>query len=405
MTRDHMQSELNVWILSDGIPGHINQAYGLAKWMSDRYRMSCLEIPAQILAKQVSRLWMPFLLRQGRWGARMAIASHRLGIPRLPPFAIDLNRDFLVHECGNYSSIKDLFGNSVDLILSAGGNTSFINVALATWLNCDNLLIGSRRRLDSEMFTAHLTLEPVGKDSNIVMDLAPTLIDPMKLRRETPVVKKKLGLLECRPVYLLIIGGDGAGFRYERDDWLRFVRMMKKYRDQDSARWLVTTSRRTTQKNDALIKEMLRVVLPEDSVLEQVIWSDTPRKIMQTYLSVADRIFVTADSMSMITECISTEKSVTLLYPRHFSPNERYRRVIDKFLRLGFCSQEAGWHGTEDTVSGKEMIGNNARENKAPKNKANVQEIRSNLLDRLEKRIGVLQSCNYQSSESSLPSL
>lgn len=372
-----MNPKLKVWILSDGVPGHVNQAYGLVKWMSDRYGMSCLEISARIRTRNLSRPWMPFLLRRGRRGARIAIFAHRWKMS-IPPLAVEPNQG-LMAEHENHSFLDKLSDNDVDLIISAGGNTSFANAALAAWMNCDNIFIGSRRRLDSELFKAHLTMEPVGKDNNIVMELAPTLIDPVKLRQEAPVVKEKLGIKEGNPVYALIIGGDGAGFRYQRDDWLRFVRMMKRYRDQDLAQWLVTTSRRTTRKNDTLIKEYLDS-LPEGSVFERVIWSDAPRKVMQAYLSAADRIFVTADSMSMITECISTEKPVTLLYPRLSAPNERYRKAINGFVRLGFCAREEERH----------RIGNNA----------NMRDIRSTLLDRLEERIEALRFRKHLSSIS-----
>nr|VFK46909.1 MAG: hypothetical protein BECKTC1821E_GA0114239_10728 [Candidatus Kentron sp. TC] len=371
-----MSQKLKVWILSDRVPGHVNQAHGLVKWMSDRYEISYSEISVCIRAMNPLRFWMPSLLRQGRRGARIVISAHRLRIPA-PRFVTGRNGGGIV-EYEKRLSIGKSSNKDVDLIISAGGNTSFANAALAAWLNCDNIFIGSRRRLDSKMFKAHLTLEPVGKPNNIVMELAPTLVDPVKLRQEAPRVKKKLRAKKERPVYVLIIGGDGAGFRYQRDDWLRFVHMMKRCRDQDQAQWLVTTSRRTTRKNDALIKESLRNNLPEGSVLEQVIWSDAPRKVMLSYLSAADRIFVTADSMSMITECISTEKPVTLLYPRHFLPTERYRKAIDRFIRLGFCASDDEQHRS----------GNNA----------NMHDIKLSLLDRLEECIEALGFCNYRSS-------
>lgn len=342
--------------------------------------MYCLEIPVHIRTKALSRLWMPFLLRRGHRGARVAIFAHQFGVPHPPPFATPDEQGLIPNEPGSPLSIMGFPHNNVDLIISAGGNTSFINAALAVWLGCDNIFIGSPRRLSSDMFTAHLTLERVGENNNIVMDLPPTLIDPVKLRQKAPIEKKELGVLKGRPVYALIIGGDGAGFQYERNDWVYFVSVMKKHRDQDRAQWLLTTSRRTTRKNDALIKEILRATLPEDSVLERVIWSDTPRKVMQAYLSAADRIFVTADSMSMISECISTEKPVTLLHPKHASPDKRYQAAIEKFIRLGFCSwdkrHEADWQETGNMV---------------PENKAKIQDIRSNLLSRLETRIESLR--------------
>nr|VFJ42258.1 MAG: hypothetical protein BECKFW1821A_GA0114235_100115 [Candidatus Kentron sp. FW] len=378
-----MHSELKVWLLSDGVPGHVNQAYGLVQWMSERYRMSCLEIPVHIRARYLSRSWMPFLLRRGRRGARVVIWAHRQGIPRPLPFATPHDQ-VVAHQSGA-PPIEDLPANDVDLILSAGGNTSFMNAALASWRGCDNIFIGSRRRLDSDMFTAHLTLEPAGpvdKGSNIVMELVPTLIDPARLRQQALSAREESGVTEGRPVYVLIVGGDGAGFRYEKDDWLRFARMMKGCRDQDGAQWLVTTSRRTGRENDAFIKEILGATLPQGAVLEQVIWSDAPRKVMQRYLSTADRIFVTADSMSMITECISTEKPVILLYPKHSAPNERYRAAIDKFIGLGFCSRNGQGSETNRRETGSA----------ATENKANMRAIRSTVLDRLEERIGVLRS-------------
>ncbi|MBC7185055.1 MAG: mitochondrial fission ELM1 family protein, partial [Marinobacter sp.] len=132
---------LNILLLSDGLPGHVNQSRGLINWLSGRYHCTVTELDISLRLKSLTRVLLPHLLHETRWGAAVTPYCYGKGSP-LPA--------------------------APDLIVSAGGNTSFLNVALARRWQVPNVFLGSKRRLRSDDFAAHLTLEPTGEPHNIV---------------------------------------------------------------------------------------------------------------------------------------------------------------------------------------------------------------------------------------------
>jgi hypothetical protein len=92
-------------------------------------------------------------------------------------------------------------------------------VALARLWNIPNIFLGSKRRLRSKDFSAHLTLEPTGEPHNIVMELVPTLTDLELQPEQGAALRRELGSKPDQPLYALIIGGDGAGFHYDDRAW------------------------------------------------------------------------------------------------------------------------------------------------------------------------------------------
>ena len=146
---------LNILILSDGLPGHVNQSRGLVSWLSNRYHCEVREVDVALRLRPVARILLPRLLHGRAPGASVTSCFYRKNATLLPV---------------------------PDLLVSAGGNTSFLNAALARKWQVPNVFLGSKRRLRSDDFAAHLTLEPTGEPHNIVMALAPTLIDPERLQ-------------------------------------------------------------------------------------------------------------------------------------------------------------------------------------------------------------------------------
>ena len=97
-------TKLRVLILSDGVPGHVNQARGLVHWLSKRYELVCSEQAVSLRARPAARVLLPYALKVRGIGANVGKAFYRTnGLDGTPP----------------------------DLIISAGGNTSFLNIALA----------------------------------------------------------------------------------------------------------------------------------------------------------------------------------------------------------------------------------------------------------------------------------
>ena len=86
-------------------------------------------------------------------------------------------------------------------------------------------------------------------------------------------------------------------------DWAR------KLARREGIRWLVTTSRRTGKEVEA----KLRGLLPPEVVADAVWWCHLPEKKFPAYLGAAEVIWVTQDSVSMVTEAVAAGKPVVVI--------------------------------------------------------------------------------------------
>ncbi|MEC9252504.1 MAG: nucleoside-diphosphate sugar epimerase, partial [Pseudomonadota bacterium] len=92
-----MTGALQVWLLSDGVPGHVNQARGLMYWMAKHQALKVIEIPLRLRAGVISRQILPVWTRRSRDPLRALNWAYAIDYPTDRP----------------------------DLIVSAGGNTAF----------------------------------------------------------------------------------------------------------------------------------------------------------------------------------------------------------------------------------------------------------------------------------------
>jgi mitochondrial fission protein ELM1 len=297
---------LRILILSDGLPGHANQSRGLLNWLASRYQTEYQLVDIKLRAKGLSRVILPWLLHH-------------------------TNNSGLVAQFYRYSDINLAQPN---LIISAGGNTSFLNVALARHLNIPNIFLGSKRRLHSNDFSAHLTLEPTEQAHNIVMKMPPSLTDTSVLAKHGTQLRNTLNCKENDKIYLLALGGDGAGYRYDKTACVQIAQLIKTISENDKCKWLLTTSRRTGRE----IEQTLQSLLDPDLLLDAVWWSEKPRKVMNAFMGAADHLFVSIDSMSMISEAIASGKATTLLQPSSATPDLRYHQALEKYCDAHYCS-------------------------------------------------------------------
>ena len=247
----------------------------------------------------------------------------------------------------NWAYAIDYPDETPDLIVSAGGNTAFANVLLQRCFGVPNVFIGSGRRLGGNVFSAHLTLEPTGDSTNVVMTLSPSNIDALAVA-EAGRTWRQEAISSNRPLFCMACGGNGAGVRYRVRDWTRLGVWMSRIASELDIRWLVSTSRRTTSTGEAA----LRAAIADNALAYAVWWHRSPEPIFHKLLGAADCNFVTHDSMSMINECISAERPLVVVEGGHGRPDTRYTNILNKFTQLGFCLRvqvDAAFDGVPNT--------------------------------------------------------
>jgi mitochondrial fission protein ELM1 len=297
---------LSVWVLSDGQPGHYNQSRGI--------------IQALRRVRPVEVSWVN--------------AELRLGLARNLLRGV-LNRDqaprslWLLRLAYRFDALP---GAGCDLIVSAGGKTSFANAWLASVLALPNLYAGSLRGLSARRFSVVLTLEPVpGAASNLVVPLPPSALNSDEVDGLGAAFRQQLGPPGQR-YWTLLVGGDGAGYRYARADWLGLARLVNALAARHRIRWLLVSSRRTGRRAEDLLSEHV-----DAAWIARACWyRDGDEYQAEAWLGAAERIFVTEDSMTMLTEAASARRPVHSLWPETAAPEPRYEQALQRFAGQGW---------------------------------------------------------------------
>ena len=289
-------------MLSDGQPGHYNLSRGV--------------ISALKRVRPVEEHWLTLQLRFGLMRNLLRFFLNRFS--RLP--ASSWMRLFYV--------MPDLSARRCDLIVSAGGKTSFANAWLGRDMNVPNIFAGSLRRLSPQLFTVVLTLEPVDPPSaaNLVLDLPPSTVDDITLDQQGEQLRQNLRLPHER-LYTLLIGGDGAGYQYSARDWKQLGQLLNVLGERYQIRWLLLGSRRTGNEAQRIVESTVDSALVAGSA-----WYESGKQVeIGAYLGAAEQVFVTEDSMTMVTEAIYSRRPVVSLRPASVASTQRYEAMMKRF--------------------------------------------------------------------------
>ncbi len=215
-----------------------------------------------------------------------------------------------------------------DLVVSSGGETLPVNLAVKRLLGVENIFIGSRRGVDVEEFS--LIVSSYERHENLprhLVSLKPSALDPDTLGRpdDVPVFS------EDNPPGLigLLVGGDSGLFKYKDAEWLGLFEFASEISRAWGTRWLISTSPRTpphiAQAAFDLAKDKTVVA---DFIDYKLAGPGTLSKIF----SKADAILCSEDSSTMISEAVWARLPVVGVSPAHhaFKSEERDYRLMLK---------------------------------------------------------------------------
>lgn len=300
-----MSEPKRVWLLSDGQPGHDSRSQGIV-------RALCEIMPLEV---QTIRLDM-----------RMGLARNALR------FLLNrANKPRSLKTLGLFYRMDSLPDGGCDLLISAGGKTSFANAWIAAAMGTPNIYAGTLRRLQARHFSVVMTLEPVeGADNNLIVPLLPTTIELEHVAEQGELLRQQLGNAAQR-YWLILLGGKGAGYQYRQQDWMRIARTMNALADKHGIRWLLVSSRRTGSSGARMLKPYI-----DADCLAKACWSQGDVAYQpEAFLGAADQVFVTEDSMTMLTEAMSAQRPVYSLRPEHALPNSRYEQALLRYVDAG----------------------------------------------------------------------
>lgn len=285
-----------VWVISDGIPGHFNQSKGILLALEHLY------------AVEVD--WLELKLKSGSFRRILRFLLNRFSISlTLFPFFYK----------------GELPASTPDIIVGAGGRSSFAVAWLGQYFKAKNIFSGSLRGLKASLFSAVLILEQSEEPTVITMPVAPMPISQQRLNTAAQQWREQHNDT-AHELWTILIGGSGAGADYQASDWLELGQQMNALAAQHNIRWLVSTSRRT----GGAAEQQLRKGLDAGFIAGAVWWSDKPEPVTAAFLGLGKLVFCTVDSMSMLMESVSAMRPLIALAPEHFLPDSRYQDALDR---------------------------------------------------------------------------
>ena len=295
---------MKVLVIKDDKPGHYNQTEGLVlylKEMSNDLEVEYIQIE---IKSKLTRKILRFLLNT------------------FPKLFTQNSLKYLSFFYKNYSIPK----NMPDLIISTGGNTSNLNAWFAKVYECKNILNGALRGLKEELFTNITTVIDLGYKNQIILDVAPNTITKEKLLEKSDEFLKLNNLNIDQKYYTLLIGGDGAGYKYDNKFYDDLINFVEKVSEERNIKWLISTSRRTPTEIENKLEEMLR-----EYYSYFVAYNKKEEKVLLPFFGLSEAIFVTEESSSMISEAISSSKKVFTIGNEYSDADENYKSILKKF--------------------------------------------------------------------------
>lgn len=318
-----MSLPIRVLLLSDNKPGHMSNSMGVLKAMQ-----KVAPVEHTLLH---CRLRLKFL----RYPLRWLLNRPHAAVPLVARVQRALIRFAYVLDAPHVIDGKHTF----DWVLSAGGDTSFLNVWLAQLLKAKNAYSSSLRGLHPALFTLLFAYSDTvrGATHVITLPIIPTPIDRKAIMTQGREFRARHQLGEG-VLWAVLIGGAGAGYRYTRHDMKQLVSELLALAQRNGAKLLMTTSRRTGLQHEHTLKALLA---GHSTVAYACYYNQKPEKVVASFLGAADIVFCTADSGAMITEAITAGKPAYALAPVRRSKDASYQVILKKKIDAHFVKPVA----------------------------------------------------------------
>jgi mitochondrial fission protein ELM1 len=308
-----------IWIINEGSQGHLVQSRGLARELKKRLPAEVHELTARLMPRSsFIRSVTKRILR--RWSvAWLFKTTHAVsGIPLLPP----------------------------DLIISSGPRSLTALQYFARAYDCPSVFVQATINVSRNAVSVIMRPDDgVRRDDTIFIPLLFNEITRSAIfEAKLEYLKSFAGDLDAG-LRVMFIGASSAKIVFEDEDWDGLAGWINRSFEEDGMRWLVTTSYRTGGALEARLREAIN-----PAALFDAVWYATgPRKVTKAFLGMADSVYVTMDSMTMISEAVSSGLPVRVIRPRKVAaggsnPDMRYVKALaTQGLITLVDSSEEGW--------------------------------------------------------------
>ncbi len=323
-------------ILSDGKPGHVKQSEALASYLQsiqtqyDRpgmeYRTERVEVEFRSPWSKKVFPWFAFFF--------IPFAQGRLGWLRF---------FFKTH------TFQTIINASADFVISAGSSLIPLNLCLARESHGKSLVL-MKPSFPFNFFRYDLAVIPHHDQGKMPKEtfrtyVAPSRFDPEEQRLAVARLRMELRAPD-RVGVSLFLGGSTKQYRMDLADVEKVIATLERVA-RDQGDYLITTSRRTPDAICRFLKQKQQMMT---GCQQLVIASEDNRSdIVPGMMAVAETLIVSSDSVSMISEAVSSGKRVIVLKLGSPGPSDKH----DKF-QAALADQSAiliaDVHNLEETM-------------------------------------------------------
>ncbi len=300
-----------VLVISHYLKGDLNNALGIARAIA---RPAGQEIEI-VDVKLRANILIPLLRRD-----ITAIRRHREADRRAA-----LRRKYRLYYQGDWPTAKN-----VSAVVSTLGRGEAPGAFLALALNVPAIHLGSLRRMRHEDFAlviAHQGISAGAGEVELPVSPSPLLRDEVKDAGKRYLSEKS----RAQKRFALLIGGDTSGLHYSEHYWRSLLNGIRRLSKDLNAIWLITTSPRTSHRVEEML-EQLSFEAPE--IIERLtLFHRNPEPVLAELLGASDGIFVTAESVSMISDAVANGKAVVAITENGLPAHPRVREFLDRQLK------------------------------------------------------------------------
>ncbi|MFC1594384.1 ELM1/GtrOC1 family putative glycosyltransferase [Candidatus Omnitrophota bacterium] len=328
-------------ILSDSKTGHMRQSESVMKALQQEVLRRNLKLTTNVVNVKF----------RNKLSQCMATLIACVVFKRFPQVGIGWLRPFLEKK-----TYKELLTVNCDYVISCGSSVAPINVFLANETLARSIAvlrpsIISFHKFDMVVLPQHDN--PPQRKNVIATEGSLNVIDDTYLEQQSQLLISRFPTLQTnrKTRVGLLIGGDTKNNRMSQrviDNLVARVRTISKELDFEM---LVTTSRRTSKEIDDVVKKTLQsfaqckllVIANEKNVAEAV----------GGILGLSQIVFVSSDSISMISEAINSGKHVIVFNASgdgHISLNKRHRAFLELLRRKNYITWLEDVHAVETVV-------------------------------------------------------
>jgi mitochondrial fission protein ELM1 len=275
----------HVWILDEGSQGHLVQSRGLVRELATLVPLRVSEVPVHCrLSRGLARSLVKRLLRWLPSKSTFRMLYPRAVLPQGAP----------------------------DLLVASGPHALPALEFLSKSLHCPSVFVqGTLRIPKGSVDVIMRPHEGEQREDFIFVPMLFTEVTPETLARAEEEFLLQIPLRRDRPLYALFIGDSSAKIRFSEADWLAIAHFVNDLARRDGARWLITTSARSSCELEELFQRHI-----DPGVIAHAVWyRKAPHKVTKAYLGMAERVFVTMDSLTMLTEAVASGKPSCALCP------------------------------------------------------------------------------------------